>query len=94
MEVNKMKNKEIKVTYCGSDGFIINGYMIHELCQGKFAVYTPEQLLDIKEILNISYPTFRYVCNAISYCIGNVNERMLEEEDDLRKYLERKEQKK
>lgn len=86
-------NKEIKTLVTltlGSDDLIVNGYMIHELCQGEYAVYSPEQQkLKGEAAENIDFPIFRYCLHAIHYCLGFVSKRMLDIEDDLKFYLER-----
>jgi hypothetical protein len=89
--------KEIKTLITlklGSDCLIVNEYMIHEVCKGYFCVYSPEILKELndKNIENIDYidyPTFNCVTNAINYCLGFVNDYMLETESDLKEYLER-----
>lgn len=78
---------KIKITP-GSDCIEINGYVIHEVCNGEFSVYTLEQVkLSLEE--QFDFPSFKYVCNAISYCLGEVNEQILKEEEDFKLYLER-----
>ena len=80
---------EIIITPC-PDGFIINGYMVHEICEGEYAVYSPEQqTLEGEAAENIDYPVFKYVCNAIAYCLGFYNGFMLSCEPDFKEYIER-----
>jgi len=86
-------NKDIKslvTVTLGSDSIIVNGYMIHEVCQGEYAVYSPEQQkLTGEAAENIDFPTFRYAFHAISYCLGYISKQMIECEEDLKLYLER-----
>jgi hypothetical protein len=78
---------KIKITP-GSDCIEINGYVIHEVCNKEFAVYTLKQInLPLDE--QFDFPSFKYACNAISYCLGKVTETILNEEEDLKLYLER-----
>lgn len=89
----KKKKTEITV-YLGSDSIEVNGYLIHEYSLGEIAVYSPEHFNlkdDLKEY--IDYPNFKYMCNAISYCLGYTDKNILDQEEDLKEYLERNEMK-
>lgn len=86
-------NKEITTTVkltLGSDDLIVNGYMIHEVGQGEYAVYSPEQQkLTGEDAENMDFPVFRYCLHAIHYCLGYINKSMLDSEEDFKLYLER-----
>lgn len=90
-DTNLNTDKTITMLFSlGGDSFIVNGYMIHEVCEGEYAVYSPEQQkLEGEAAQNIDFPSFKYVTNAISYCLGFVNKYMLETESDLKLFLER-----
>jgi hypothetical protein len=79
------------IFYSNSDCFIVNGHMIHELCEGEFVVYTPEQQkLNMDDAMDEDYPSFRYICNAIDFCLGNITTNILSQEEDFINYSERK----
>lgn len=91
---NNKVNAEIGV-YLGSDTLEFNGYIIHEISLGEIGVYTPKQLEEMDENPECNdYPVFKYMCNALSYCLGHVDENMLKSEEDLKEYLKRKEESK
>jgi hypothetical protein len=90
-KVDNIEEKEVKEQFtfelC-SDGFVINDHFVFEVCQGEYAVYPPG-IDDKDNNTELDFPSFQYVCNAISFCLGYYNDFMLNTEPDLKEYIDR-----